>query len=75
MAGKENVSYKREFRFVNPKCQCNIEKSLDNHDRIKVKISDTTSNEHKFIFIPGREGLIDEKIDTLQIRKQERKLL
>ena len=75
MAGKENASYKREFRFVNPKCQCNIEKSLDDHDRIKVKISDTTSNKHKFIFIPGREGLIDEKNRRVTDQKTGEKIV
>ena len=58
--GKENQLYTREFRYVNPGCRCMTEKFFDNPDRIKVQWSENVSKKHKFIFVPGGEGLVEE---------------
>ena len=73
--GKENQLYKREFRYVNPGCRCMIEKSFDNLDRIKVQLAENVSKKHKFIFVPGGEGFIEEGKEKSVNRETREKIV
>ena len=73
--GKENQLYKREFRYVNPGCRCMIEESFDNLDRIKVQWAENVSKKHKFIFVPGGEGFIEEGTEKSVNRETREKIV
>lgn len=52
-----------------------IEESFDNLDRIKVQWAENVSKKHKFIFVPGGEGFIEEGTEKSVNRETREKIV